>query len=217
MPIQNKIPFFKKTILIVLLFFACNFIFSQSFQKGNFDISTGIGIGLYGVASNDINEVPETGINTAKILFPVNVNYFILDRLSVGLSMQYNNIPTNLDSTNTYARTINFGINSKILLLNSSNDIVFLDLCLGHSEFIWRNRKKIDGLNGYGYFYHIGFGFNHYFNNSLGFYFHGAYAVYQYNMLYNNRDLVITVKEGIEPLIINLSGFNLTTGFCLKF
>ncbi len=216
MPIQNKIPFFKKTILIVLLFFACNFIFSQSLQKGNFDIDAGIGLGLYSVTSNDISEASENSM-ALKILFPININYFIFDKFSVGLTMQYNSFALNRDSTSNYARTSNFGINSKILLLNNPDDIIFLDLCIGYSEFIWRNRKKIEGLNGFGYFYNIGFGFNHYFNNSLGFYFHVANTVYQYNMLYNNRDLVITVEEGIEPLVINLSGFNFAIGLCLKF
>ena len=191
--------------------------YSQEFQKGNYDVSIATGIGIYGVTINDTNEIEQNnGINAVQLLFPATANYFITDRWAAGISLQYNKLLTDLDSNNVYARTVNFGINNKIVILNRTDDNVYFDLCFGSSSLQWKSRRVVSRLTGRGVYYNLGLGINHYFNNNIGFFLHGSMAVYQFNTLYNNRDQIITTAEGTAPLLIKLGGLNLSIGLCLK-
>lgn len=207
-----------RNILISIVFIAIAIYgHSQEFQKGNYDISIATGIGVYAVTTNDTNEIEQNnGINAAQLLFPATANYFITDRWAAGISIQYNKVLTDLDTNNVFARTVNFGINNKIVILNRPDDNVYFDLCMGHSKLQWQNRRQVSRLTGTGLYYNLGMGINHYFNNNVGFFLYGSMAVYQFNMLYNNRNQVITTAEGIAPLMIKLGGLNLGIGLCLK-
>ncbi len=194
-------------------------MYSQEFQRGSYSVSYGTGLGIYGITTNDTIGVKDTGkdIGAVKILFPFSANYFFTDRWAAGVVFQFNKILVVPDTMGIYARTVNYGINNKIIIYNNTDDNVYFDFSVGSSLFSWRTKNSGFRLTGRGVFYNLGLGINHYFNNNLGFYIYGGIAAYQYNTMYNTSNHILTTLEGTEPLSIKLGGINLSTGLCFKF
>jgi len=160
----------KRIIYITIFILIYNFSFSQAFQKGNFNIYTGVGTGIYGITSNDTAETANSGVGALKFLYPITANYYITDKFAIGVTMQYNRIYSNPDSTKIFSRTINTGVNCQLVLMNNPDDNVYINFGFGNSYLSWRTTTKTSGVKGYGYFYNLGFGIQHYFNNNWGMY-----------------------------------------------
>lgn len=153
----------KKVLLaLFVLFTSINLIYGQAFQKGNWNVDAGIGIGGYATQTTIQIPLPFFGNVTAtdndgaaSVIIPVGVEYGISNRFGLGLQIGFSNYflddstevknpltgqaTGQMQENNTQSVTsVDFALKFNFHLLQAEKNDLFVGLALGGSSIKWQ-------------------------------------------------------------------------------
>ena len=226
----------KAFLLIIVISSLTNSLFSQAFEKGNWNVDTDLGIGIYGTKSTTTSKLgPFTQTTsevdgTASSIFRLGVEYGISNRIGLGIKFGYNNyfIAEEDKDTLNSVKGVDFLINFNFHLLKANRNDLFLTLGLGVSNAEW-DYNTLPGIflssaSGKGNYFTIGITDRIFFSDHFGILFNLSYAGYKYDLTYELTEESKTALSGlgafggysIDSELI-LRGVYFGTGLALKF
>lgn len=203
----------KKIFLALGLLTSSFLSFSQSFEKGNFLISAGVGIGYYGTKSFINGEQQKNEDNTAgNINYPITVQYGVSDKFSLGIKIQPANWgddpDDNYEATNKSGM---FALLGEYHIKNTGKSDLYTRLSVG--AITWNQTKTAPGEKQENKYTGINFrpslGYRLYFGNTIGLYWDIAYSYYGMKLKeasFNGDDFDLSSTE----LEIKTSGIEVT-------
>lgn len=201
---------------IILLFVSIIPILTlaQAVKKGNIEITSGTGFGIYGASDNESdNDTSQNNSTAVAAILDVSLKYSIIDKLCLGFMLERNGFVH--DSSNK-AHSINIGINAQYLFLNKEKNVIYFDFLGGYSNFKYIDKGSKNWITSNGLNIQPGIGFKHYFGKILGFYLQSNYSFYSYNKLTSDNGEILKTSKS-ENYNIRLSGLNVKIGLTFKF
>lgn len=208
----------KALLLIVVISSLSNQLFAQAFEKGNWNIDTDLGIGIYGTKSTTtskfgpFSQTKSEVDGTASSIFRLGVEYGLTNRIGLGVKFGYNNyfIAEEDKDTLNSVRGIDFLINVNFHLLKANRNDLFISLGLGVSNAKW-DYNTLPGIflssaSGKGTYFTFGITDRIFFTDNIGILLNLSYAGYKYDVTY---DLTEESKAA-------LSGFGVFGGYSIE-
>lgn len=224
-------------IVLVIILLSGN-AFGQAFQKGNWNVDAGVGIGAYGTTTTLSIPLPFLGTVTStandgavSVIVPVGVEYGISNKFGLGVHLGFSNYFLE-DSTevknfftgektgamqenNTKSvKSVDFAIKFNLHLLNAEKNDLFVGLALGTSSITWDwkdiETETLKGSGGYASLYIMD---RIFFSDHIGMFFNLGYTTYNYT----NVESSTSSNNAINSLKWNAKGVNLGAGLALKF
>lgn len=226
----------KLLFLIIAIFSLSSQLYSQAFEKGNWNIDTDLGIGIYGTKSTTTTKIgPLTQSKsevdgTASSVFRLGVEYGLTNRIGLGVKFGYNNyfIAEEDKDTLNSVKGVDFLINFNFHLLKANRNDLFITLGLGVSNAKWEYNTLpgifLSSASGKGSYFTFGITDRIFFSDNFGILFNLSYAGYKYDVTYELTEETKTALSGLGAFggySINselmLSGVYFGTGLAVKF
>jgi hypothetical protein len=233
----------KKIIYIALLLISCfQMVMAQDkcFQKGNFIISIGAGLGAYSTNYSYERDTTQysltsqgiTAVNTriarqkkdgaVSAIFPIHLEYAVNNWLGIGARVATAKFFANADSTNNNIKpnvtSFDAGLNINLHFIKTTRFDLPLAANIGYSKFKYLVNDALSGKavsNGFNY----GFALvpRIYFGKHFGMYFNLGYAAYIYpNLKYSNTtNSNLNQQDNVKAKITG-NGVNLGLGLQVK-
>lgn len=188
---------------------------TSNFSRNEFQVYGGGGFGIYSVIHNDTKN--DKSITTTKF-YVLGAYYALSTKFFIGINIDRLGFAVNEDSIQS-TRATNVGIITKYYLLNSEKNNLFFNLSIGTSQFKYYNKSSNSNLNAASIYLEPAIGFNHFWNNHLGYLFKATYFYTKYYKIVNKDNHPLTViNNGVEENFwLALSGMHLKFGFIYKF
>ena len=223
----------RALFLIIFISSFTNQLFSQAFEKGNWNIDVDLGVAAYGTKSTSTItigafSVTDTDVDgTASSVFRIGGEYGISDRIGLGLKLGSSNYFIAEEDRDTVksVRGTDFAISFNFHLLKANRNDLFLTLGLGVSNAKWLYHDVpgflISSATGSGSYVTLGITDRIFFSDHVGMLFSLSYAGFNYNSI--TPELSSTGKALVGnlnykwDLDIMLRGVYLGTGLAIKF
>lgn len=208
-----------KKVGIFLMSTLLYFTGTAQYEQGDIDFGLGGGIGVYGGSTNDVDEVDTTGgPDAAAVLFNIDVNYAVIEELSIGVDFERNSFITQDDSTDTdsYGNSNNFKFNVQYRFVNSEKNCLALEGGIGMSAFKFGDNISNEYAKGSGLTYEFGLDYQHYFGENVGMFINVGYGGYQYKELRNQANEVWRTNNDTDNIEVVFSGVNIRVGLQIK-
>ncbi len=211
----------KKTVLVLLcMLFAQTWLKAQGFEKGNFVIDAGLGLGFYDVSDN--NPKNSDG-GAAAVVVPVGIEYGISNVFGISLYLLPQSYISNQDSANA-AQGLNLGLSLNVHVYNGKSSTILAKLGVGGSGFAYQenkpNQEAID-VRGGGTNFFIGLQWRKYFGNHFGIFALADYSFHNIDAIeYNsgpNKGNKLKLADPVEDYAIAIRGLNTQVGLTVKF
>ncbi len=212
---------FNKSILLVIISLSSTNLFSQAFEKGNWNVDLGVDLGIYRTTSTYTTTLPFFGTRTltetdgaASTLVPISVEYGLSNKFGIGVQLGIvNYFIDKKDSTdNTESvKSVDFSILVNYHMLVTEKNDLMLGLALGGSSVNWINEDDSQ-FKGTGSYVSLSLKDRLFFGEHVGMIFHLGYTVYNYTNIKNTSN-----NNFIEGFTWKLNGVNFGTGLALKF
>lgn len=231
-------------LIFIILLLKNSFIFSQSnpktgiYPKGTINVGLGVGFGMYGAQDNDTSSVETRKIDAICGLIPAFVDYSISKAFTIGFQFERNGFLTEKDSTTGYknrGNSINFDGTLKYRIINrkkcthydifskripTGGSVLSSNLLLGYSYFTYKYKDALGNkkeLHGDGIHFQLCLQYDHYFNETIGYFLNASYNIYYYFQMFDEDFVLIEVNNKADILAMTLSGINLRGGLSIKF
>lgn len=153
--------FCSLTLAIIISFSSTN-LFSQAFEKGNWNVDLGIGLGLYGTSQTSVYEIQanissipysqkvtnDTTDGAASTVIPLSVEYGVSNKFGFGVDMSYNNYFIN-DSDRIYLKSVkafDFGPKFSYHPLNSDFYDLAIGFGIGFTKITWNYETVVSSF-----------------------------------------------------------------------
>lgn len=223
----------KLLFLIIAIFSLSSQLYSQAFEKGNWNIDTDLGIGIYGTKSTTTTKIgPLTQSKsevdgTASSVFRLGGEYGISDRIGLGLKLGSSNYFIAEEDRDTVksVKGTDFAVSFNFHLLKANRNDLFLTLGLGFSSAKWLYHDVpgffLSSAKGSGSYLTLGITDRIFFSDHVGMLLNISYAGFNYNSI--TPELSSTGKAIVGNvnytwnLDIILRGVYFGTGLAIKF
>lgn len=223
---------FYKSILLVIISFSSTHLFSQAFEKGNWNIDLDLGAGAYGTQSTSTLKIgsltfTDTDVDgTASSVFRIGGEYGISNKIGLGLKLGFSNYfisPEDKDTLKSVTGT-DFAIHINFHLLKANRNDLFLTLGLGVSNAKWEYQNLsgilLSSASGTGSYVTLGITDRIFFSDHVGMLFNLSYAGYNYKVtpeLSSNAKAFIGNLSYTWTIDMVLRGVYFGTGLAIKF
>lgn len=207
-----KFKLIKIAVLLIIAISSTN-LFSQAFEKGNWNIDTDLGIGIYGTKSTTttkfgpFSQTKSEADGTASSVFRIGGEYGLTNRIGLGVKLGYNNYFISKEDKDTInsIRGIDFLINVNFHLLKANRNDLFLTLGFGISNAKW-DYNTLPGIvlssaTGTGSYVTFGITDRIFFSDHFGMLLNLSYAGYNYKVSYE-------LTEDTKSYLSTLGGFS---------
>ena len=203
-----------KYLLTVFLLFALFPVFSQVVEKGDFEIGTGLGLGIFQATNNDSGA---TSIAASGII-PVHIQYSPIEKIGLGLNFQRNGFLTEKDSGNSVQSYL-LGFSLMYRAINGEKTVLFFQAAAGKSWIHYSDASIQNYVNGSGYWVDLSAGMRFYFTEHLGMFTEIAYNKQHFTNFEDKNNTLYTVTHSgqTENFWLTLAGMNLRLGLNIKF
>lgn len=223
-----------KSILVVLLTISSFNLFSQAFEKGNWNIDLDLGGAAYGsrttltlaVAGFNFTTSEEDG--AVSTIFRLGGEYGISNRIGLGLKIGSSNYliaKEDRDTVKSVAET-DFAIHVNFHLLKAERNDLFLTLGLGISNAKWQYHDVpgflLSSASGSGSYFTLGITDRIFFSDHIGVLFNLSYAGFNYRgvtpeLSSTGKAITAVVPSYSLKLDFELKGVYFGTGLAVKF
>lgn len=139
---MQKTISFILTIAFIVHF---NVLFSQNFEKNNWYVDVGIGVGNYNGKTETLTVMPNslsidgTPEYISSLLIPLQLEYAVSNKVGLGLDVDFNNyfIAKENKSLISSMRSFDYGIHITFLFLSIGENDLFAGINYGFSTFKW--------------------------------------------------------------------------------
>lgn len=178
----------KLWIALVLGLLVDTAVNAQAHQKGDIYLSAGVSLGAYAttweaelVVFNIPFKVTDSD-GAASVTYPINFQYGITERFSLGAYIEPGQY---LDSTDSETNSIvAFGISPRFHVVNGGKVNWFVNADLGATVLTWKTSETGDLITkGYNAFHwRLGTGMNWFFSNSVGLFVSGTFGSHNFTL-----------------------------------
>ncbi|HRP59808.1 MAG TPA: hypothetical protein PK833_05900 [Vicingus sp.] len=223
----------KLLFLIIAIFSLSSQLYSQAFEKGNWNIDLDLGFGAYGTKSTSTItvgafSVTDTDVDgTASSVFRLGGEYGISDRIGLGLKLGSSNYFIAEEDRDTVksVKGTDFAVSFNFHLLKANRNDLFLTLGLGFSSAKWLYHDVpgffLSSAKGSGSYLTLGITDRIFFSDHVGMLLNISYAGFNCNSI--TPELSSTGKAIVGNvnytwnLDIILRGVYFGTGLAIKF
>ncbi|HNS12162.1 MAG TPA: DUF3575 domain-containing protein [Bacteroidia bacterium] len=198
-----------KRALFLLLFIPL-FTSSQSFEKGDFIISAGIDLGIYGTEGFNPKDKIKNVDNALSGIIPIGIEFGLTDHFGVGAQVRINNYASNKDSSSAKNNDFNLFLNYHFLRNTFFN--MHLGIKYGLSVFNYTNKIDLGEFNANGGNFQAELGANFFPGEHIGFNVHAGYN----KLSYKNGEIK-DIQGKKTDYELYLKGANIGLGLMLKF
>jgi hypothetical protein len=198
-----------KRILFLLLFLP--FLSSaQSFERGDFIITAGVDLGIYGTEGFNPKDSLKNKDNALSGIIPISFEYALTNNFGLGAQVRINNYASNKDSSSANNNDFNLLLNYHFLRTSFFN--MNIGVKYGISVFNYKNKIDLGEFKGTGGNLQAEVGANFFPGKHFGINVHAGYN----RLSYKNGE-ILDVQNNKTDYELYLTGANIGVGLMLKF